>query len=418
MRFQAPRGTEDTLPSQVAAWRAVEEAWAETVRLFGYEEVRTPIFEDYELFVRSSGETSDVVSKEMYDFFDKGDRHVALKPEMTAPVVRAFLEHSLGAGGLPVRLYYCAPIFRYGRPGKGRLRQFHQVGLELIGSPTPEADLEVIDATYRFYRAIQLKKVELRVNNIGRFEDRARYGEQILAHMEGWLRDQSEEDRAKAQKNPMRLLDTKDPNCRAALGGVPAISAFRGQASQQHHARLVQLLAESGIPFVEDEGIVRGLDYYTDTVFEVVAPELGEGLSLCGGGRYDTLIEQLGGPPTPSVGVAPGVERALLALELQGVAFRAEPLACYLVAATDAAREAVRKLAASLRDEHVSCSLDLEGKGMKAQFKQADRSGASFAAILGDDELAGGYVSLKDLKTGEQRQVKKEELARCLCDTH
>ncbi len=409
MKFQGPRGADDVLPNAIPVWRHIEDTWRRLVTQYGYLEVRPPMFESYDLFVRSSGETSDIVSKEMYDFTDKGGRHMALRPELTASVVRAYLEHSLGAAGGPVRLWYCGPIFRYGRPGKGRYRQFHQVGLEVLGSPSPAADAEVMEVAYRFYTALGLRRAKLLVNNIGRFDARERFGEAVLAHVAAWLADQTEEDRARAHKNPMRLLDSKDADLQALLKDGPRIADCLGDESRAHGEAVLERLAEAGVPFEVDPGIVRGLDYYTDTVFEVAAEGLGTSLSLCGGGRYDTLVSELGGQPTPAVGVAPGLERAILAMELEGVEVPNPALDAYLVAATEGARATIGELAGEVRAAGFACLRDLDGKSLKAQFKQADRSGARLALIVGDDELAAGTVTVRDLATGEQGSVPRSE---------
>lgn len=421
-KYQAPRGTFDVVPAPYAKepvfethrWLAAEAAYRQVASLYGYQEVRTPIFEDIDLFLRTSGETSDIVSKEMYDFMDKGDRHVALRPEGTAPAMRAYIDHAMGGQGVVSRLCYFGPVFRYNRPQKGRFRQFHQAGYELIGSPSPLADAEIIDATVRFFRLLGLSDVVVRVNSIGRGETRAAYEEAILKHVAGWLADQDEEARAKAQKNPLRLLDTKDPDLRMVLDGLPSILGFLGEESAAAFESLQAFLSEQGTPFEVDDAIVRGLDYYTDTVFEVVSTEFG---ALCGGGRYDGLVQQLGGAATPSVGVGIGVERALLVAELAGQAAQAQNATrWYVVAASEDARDAARALAREFREKGVGCSLDLDGRSLKAQFKQADRNGAVLVAVLGDDELASGTVSVKDLVTGEQKTLPRDVVLRIADD--
>lgn len=410
MRRQAPRGTQDVLPSQAHLWRFVEDAFAETMALFGYGEVRTPTFEDYELFARTSGDTSDIVSKEMYDFYDKGDRHLALRPEGTAPVMRAYIEHGLGEAGLPVRLWYCAPMFRYGRPQKGRFREHHQVGFELIGSGSPLAEAEVAQAVLAFYARLGLTGLELRLNCIGRAESRARYGEALLRYLSGWLEGLAPDARAAAEKNPLRLFDSKDPKVHDALAGAPRLADFLEDASRAHFEAVLGALDECGVVYSVDDGIVRGLDYYTDTVFEVQSAALGAQSSLCGGGRYDGLIGALGGKDVPSVGVGIGVERALIAISEAGTDVPMRRPTYYLVAATPDAWPVVRAQARTLRAAGVSCLFDLDARPIKAQLKAADRSGARFAAIWGTDELAAGTVTVKDLASGVQRSVGAEEL--------
>jgi histidyl-tRNA synthetase len=376
--------------------------------VYGYEEIRTPIFEDFELFARTSGETSDIVSKEMYDFFDKGGRRLALRPEGTAPVVRAFLEHALSSAGGPVKLHYLGPMFRYGRPQKGRMRQFHQLGLECIGPGTPEADVEVIEVAVRFLESIGLPGPTVLVNSIGRSEARRRFGEAVLAHVQGWLADQPEDARRRAERNPLRLFDSKDPSVAEALRGGPSIDAFLEPESRAHFDRLLAGLEEARLAYHIDPTIVRGLDYYTDTVFEIKGGALGAQSSLCGGGRYDALVEELGGPPTPAAGMALGVERTLLEMEAAGVGLRPERPRAYLVAATEPARGPVRALARELRGMGLACVYDLEGRSLKAQFKQAGRSGARFAVVLGDDEAGKGALTVKDLETGEQETLPRD----------
>lgn len=404
MKHQAPRGTEDVLPAQAHRWRFVERAFAETVALYGYGEIRTPTFEDYELFARSSGDTSDIVSKEMYDFVDKGGRHVALRPEGTAPVMRAYIEHSLGEGGLPVRLWYCAPMFRYGRPQKGRLREHHQVGLEIVGSDSPLAEVEVASIIQRFYGRLGIHGLVFRLNNIGRADDRARYGAELLAYLSSWLSELDAEARARAQKNPLRLFDSKDPAVHEALQGAPSLAGFLSPESAAHFEAVCEGMVEAGLEFTVDPSAVRGLDYYTDTVFEVQSSALGAQSALCGGGRYDGLVGALGGKDVPSVGCGIGIERALLALEAAGTEVPEDRLDVYLVAA-EGAEEHVRGRARWLRENGVSCLHELAPRTMKAQFKSADRSRARFAAVYGPDEIAAGTVTLKDLATGEQRTL-------------
>ncbi len=421
-KYQVPRGTFDVVPAPFAKepvcethrWLAAEAAYRKVCELYGYQEVRTPMFEDIELFLRTSGETSDIVSKEMYDFFDKSDRHVALRPEGTAPAMRAYVDHAMGGQGVVTRLSYFGPVFRYNRPNKGRYRQFHQAGYELIGSPSPLADAEIIGATVRFFRELGLEGVVVRVNSIGRGETMEKYGQAVLDHVAGWLSKQDEEQRAKAHKNPLRLLDTKDPDLRAALQGLPSILGFLGEESKASFEGLQMRLAEQGTAFEVDDSIVRGLDYYTDTVFEVVSPDFG---ALCGGGRYDGLIQEIGGPATPSVGVGIGLERALLVAELAGKAPENKiPTRWYVVAATESAREPAVSLAHELRAMDVGCTLDLDGRSVKAQFKQADRNGATMAAVLGDEELSAGTVSIKDLVTGEQKTLPRDVFLRIAND--
>ena len=374
------------------------------------------MFEEIELFLRTSGETSDVVSKEMYDFFDKGERHIALKPEGTAPVMRAYLEHSLGAQGGTTRLWYFTHSFRYGRPQKGRYRQLHQLGAELIGSSSPFADAEIIELVVRFFEALGMSGVKVLVNSIGRAETRERYRAVILEHVKSWLADQDEEARVKAERNPLRLLDTKDPGLKAVLQGLPSILHNLEDGSKEHFEGVRGALDEAGVSYEVSQDVVRGLDYYTDTVFEVVSESLGESLSLCGGGRYDNLIKEIGGPDTPSVGVGIGVERILLAMESQGLAPERPVATAFVVAATDDAKERVRSLTRELRSEGLDVQWDVDEKKLKQQFKAADRSGTRFTLVLGTAEIEAGTVTIKEMSTGEQTTVNQKECAAWLAE--
>ncbi len=409
MPFQAPRGTEDVLPSDAPKWQRLESIFRDITRRYGYHELRTPTFEETELFTRTAGETSDIVSKEMYTFTDKGGRSITLKPEGTAPAMRAVIEHSLCPPGAITRLMYVTPCYRYNRPQKGRLRELHQFGLELIGSASPAADAEVIEATYRFFEACGLTGLTVMVNSIGRDECRERFREAILEHMKDYLAGQSEESNAQARKNPLRLLDSKDPDVQAALQGLKPITDFLEDECRSNFERLQQLLTEAGVRFEVRPDIVRGLDYYTETVFEILHAGLGAQSSICGGGRYDNLVKDLGGSPTPSVGVGIGVERTLLAVEADGVGVETDRLDAYIVQASKEAYDLSLAIARDLRKEGLSALTDIDGRSFKSQLRQADKSGARFAIILGDDELAKGTVQLKVLETGEQVEVSREE---------
>lgn len=421
-KYQAPRGTNDILPiarpSEPAyeshRWQHVERVFARHAELFGYQEVRTPMFEDVELFLRTSGETSDVASKEMYEFTDKGGRQLALKPEGTAPVMRAYLEHGIGGQGGTSRFWYFTHSFRYGRPGKGRVRQLHQFGLECVGDPSPETDAEIIEASYTFYRKLGLMDLTVMVNSIGQPAHRAAFGEKILEHLKAWLADQDTESCAKAAKNPMRLLDTKDPVLRQALTGLPDVLSFLDSDSLSRFEKVQALLTEADVPYRVATDIVRGLDYYTDTVFEIVADALGEGLSLCGGGRYDGLMEQLGGPATPSVGVGMGIERLLLTMIDQGVTFPNTRLTAFFVAATDDAWEQVRSTVRACREADVSSLSSSHGRKMNQQMKAADRAKARFAVIAGEEETRKGVWTVKTMETGQQDEVPCDQIVAWL----
>lgn len=409
MRYQAPRGTEDVLPSQVQNWLRLERIFRATANLYGYEEIRTPTFEDTDLFIRSSGDTSEVVSKQMYSFIDKGDRNITLKPEGTAPAMRALIEHNLCQPGGICRLSYVTPVFRYERPQKGRLREPHQVGLELVGSSSAEADAEVIEATVRFYEALGIEGIRVRLNSIGRSDCRTAYRDALLAFARPILADMPDEFRLKAERNPLRLLDSKDPKLAESLKEAPAILGFLEPDSRARLDATQALLQEAGIAYDLDGGIVRGLDYYTETVFEIHSDLLGAQSTLCGGGRYDNLIKELGGPDLPAVGVGIGIERALIVLES-----RPEPPFSpdvFVVALGPEAREAARGALRALRAGNVTCITDLEGRSLKSQLNQANRAGARWAVILGEDELKNGVATVRSMADGAQQNVALAGLA-------
>jgi histidyl-tRNA synthetase len=416
MITQAPRGTYDATPNENATFRSdvlhrLEDHFFAVMARYGYGEVRTPMFEHTELFSRTSGDTSEVVNKQMYTFTDKGDRSVTLKPEGTAPAVRAYLDAKLGAQGGVTRLCYQTAIFRYERPQKGRYRQAHQFGLELFGSGQPDADAEIIEATIEFYRAIGLRDTVVLLNCIGRAESRARFREALAAYLAPWLPDQSDEIKMLADRNPLRLFDQKDPKVNEFMAGAPVVTDHLEDASRAHFDTLQALLTEAGVGYELRPEIVRGLDYFTDTVFEVHSALLGAQGALCGGGRYDNLVKEVGGPATPGVGVGMGVERAYIVLEAQGDLPPMPGLNAFVVAATEDAWPTVRTLCRALRKAGLSVQYDVEGKNLKGQMKQADRMRAQWAVILGTDELAAGQATIKNLATGEQRQVPQSDIA-------
>lgn len=404
MRIQAPRGTEDVLPSQVGTWQWLESIYRELAHHYGYAEIRTPVFEDVTLFKRTAGEQSDIVSKEMYEFQDKGGRDVALKPEGTAPVMRAVVEHNLCPQGTHSRLYYLTPCYRYNRSQKGRLRELHQFGAELLGANSPEADAETLELAYRFLEAVGLGNEPIWINSIGRAECRTKLSEHILTHVSGFLKDASIDVRERIEKNPLGMLDSKDPDQQSALEGLRPILEFLEDDSRARFEALQVLLQEAGIPYTVSSGTVRGLDYYTETVFEFVSQHL-PGLSIFGGGRYDNLVKEIGGTATPCVGFGIGVERVILALAEKGISAPNSKPDVFVVRATPEAGSVVRALARDLRANGKTVLLDLDSRSMKSQMRQADGSNARFCAIIGQDELANQTVSMKNMETGEQTQI-------------
>lgn len=411
MKYQAPRGTHDILPRDSLTWAHLESSFRSLVGLYGYNELRTPTFEDTELFTRSSGETSDIVTKQMYDFTDKGGRSITLKAEGTAPAVRAYLEHGLGGQGQVTRLWYETPVFRYERPQKGRYREHHQFGIECLGSSSPLADAEVIEIAYRFLTAIQMPDVSVSLNSIGRTATRVAYREAILGHARAYLTDMSPEDRARAEKNPLRLLDSKDPKAVDLMKTAPSILDFLEEVSRSRFGVLCESLSNAGIPYEVRPEIVRGLDYYTDTVFEVLSNHLGAQSALCGGGRYDGLVQDLGGPETPAIGFGMGIERLFLVLESLEKLQEAPRIVAFVVAADESARPEVRRICHDLRKAEISAQCDLEGKDMRRQLKQANAMNAEIAVLIGEEELKKRLATIRDLATGEQHTLPFDRLA-------
>lgn len=418
MKHQAPRGTRDLLPDELKRWQKVEELSRQVCARYGYGEIRTPMFEDWELFARSSGESSDVVQKEMYRFKDLGDRDLALRPEGTAGVCRAYLEHGLGGRGRIHRLWYAGPMFRYGRPQKGRYRQFWQVGAELIGTPAPGADVEIIALFVDLFGAWGFRNLTVAVNSVGTPESRRSYGEKLREWMAP-LRDRlSKDSQGRLETNPMRILDSKDEGDLALLKEARLGESGRRMmdvlepTDREHFDSVLKGLDALGIRHELDHGLVRGLDYYTRTAFEVHDPTLGAQSALGGGGRYDGLIEALGGPSTPGVGFSIGLDRVLLVLEQRGIEL-AEIGGGIFVAAMDATRDEAMKLVRELRRTYV-VDCDVEARGFGAQMKAAGKSGAGLLVLLGEDEWKRGEIVVKNLVNSEQRTVPRTQLEAVL----
>jgi len=414
-RHQAPRGTRDLLPGETARWQWAEARAREVLERYGYREIRTPIFEDYELFARTSGESSDVVQKEMYRFTDLGERDLALRPEGTASVARAYLQHSLSGEGRIHRLWYMGPMFRYGRPQKGRYRQFYQIGAEVIGTASAGADVEMIALFVDLFEAWGFKDLTVAVNSVGTPETRRAYGDALRAWLAPVRERLSADSQQRLVSNPLRVLDTKDPDDlalfsgpAASVGAMPHMLDSLDPDSLSHWHQVLAGLDALGIAHETDHGLVRGLDYYTRTAFEVHDRSLGAQSALGGGGRYDGLIEALGGAATPGVGFSIGLDRVMMVLEERGSG-AAESGAEVYVAAMDATRAGGMKLVRELRREfRVDC--DLESRGMGAQMKAADKSGAALLVLLGEEEWTRGEVVLKDMRTGVQQNISREML--------
>ena len=416
MEARSPRGADDILPEEVELWRRVEETVADVMRAYGYREIRTPVFEHTELFYRGVGETTDVVEKQMYTFSDRGGRSLTLRPEGTAPVVRAFLQHKLYGRGLPQNLWYIQPMFRYERPQAGRSRQFHQFGAESLGSLDPLCDVEVISIPLEVYRRLGLDDCELLLNSIGCPACRPRYREELRRFLAGRLEALCPTCRSRYERNPLRVLDCKDEGCRAATEGAPSTLDFLCDECRDHFASVRRLLEATGVEYRLDSRLVRGLDYYTKTVFEIVTGALGAQDALAGGGRYDGLAEELGGPPTPAVGFGAGMERAVLALKrLAGGAPVDGGVDVYVASVGQEGRVAAVALAQKLRSAGFSARLDYRDpasgeRSLRAQLKAAGKGGARLVVIAGEEELSRGAVTLKSMDDGAQVEVAVESL--------
>ncbi len=408
----APRGTQDLLPDISGKWRFAEEKLLETAALYGFREIRTPVFEHTELFQRGVGDTTDVVQKEMYTFQDKGGRSVTLRPEGTAGVVRAALQHGLLGGALPLRCCYLIPCFRYEKPQAGRLREFHQFGAEVFGPSSPDADAELIAFCAALFERLGITGLSLHINSIGCPACRRRYHEALRAFLAERADRLCGTCRERMEKNPMRVLDCKSPVCQEAVTGAPVMLDYLCEECAGHFSGLRERLDMLGIAYTVDPKIVRGLDYYTKTVFEFVSGAIGAQGTVLGGGRYDGLVEELGGSPTPALGFAMGIERLVMQMESSGCAFPEERLYdIYLAGMGGAGRREALRLCGDLRQEGVRAGCDCMDRSVKAQMKYADKTGALYAAVLGESELEAGECTLKSLRGGEARTVRLEGLA-------
>lgn len=412
MLTRAPKGTRDILPAEIGRWQHVERLFAETCRRFGYAEIRVPTFEHTELFQRGVGDTTDIVQKEMYTFPDKAGRSLSLRPEGTAGVVRSYIENGMASLPAPVKLFYMLTAFRYENVQKGRYREFHQFGVEAFGAAGPEVDAEIIGLLAAFFRSLGLRQTSLRINSIGCPDCRTAYHGILRDYLEPRLEGLCRDCRNRFDRNPLRILDCKEERCRQATTGAPALLDHLDAPCRDHFDRLRDALSTLDIAYSIDKGIVRGLDYYTRTVFEFVSDHVGTQGTICGGGRYDGLVEACGGAPTPGMGFGLGVERLLMELDAQGVSQPGNPGPdLYLAPAGDGARPAAARLAQGLRERGVSVETDLCGRSLKAQMKYAGKIGARRTVVLGDDELASGRVRIRDMATGAEEEAGLDELA-------
>lgn len=399
MEIQAPKGTKDMLPQDAYKWQYVEGVLREVSKAFGVREIRTPIFEHTELFLRGVGETTDIVQKEMYTFKDKGDRSITLKPEGTAPSVRAFIENRLFNEAQPTKLYYIIPCFRYENVQKGRLRQFHQYGVEMFGSKEPTMDAEVISLAMEALKKLGLKSLSLNINNLGCPKCRPKYNEALKSYLKENYDDLCDTCKTRFEKNPMRILDCKEKKCNAITKNAPIILDYVCEECDNHFTEVKKYLDVLNIEYKIDLGIVRGLDYYTKTIFEI----LNEDFTVCGGGRYDKLIEEIGGPDMPAVGFGLGLERLIMTLEQEGIEIPNEGyIDLYIGSRGDKAKMEAFVLAKKLRELGIKTEINHMGRSVKAEMKYANKIGALYTTILGDDELENKTLKLKRMSDGEQ----------------
>lgn len=412
MLTNAPRGTKDILPDTVGDWNYVEGEIRELCHRFGYSEIRTPIFEHTELFQRGIGEGTDVVDKEMYTFTDRGERSITLRPENTASAVRAYLQNKLYAQSNLVKLFYIGSMFRYDRPQAGRMREFHQFGVEALGEANPAVDAEVILLAMNLLEGLGLKDLELSINSVGCPKCRSKYRTMLQDFFRDKLEDLCEDCRSRFERSPLRILDCKKDSDKPYMADAPKITDCLCEECAEHFAKLKELLTSAGISFTHDPRLVRGLDYYTKTAFEIKYPPLGAQSAVAGGGRYDGLIEEMGGNPTPAVGFATGLERLLLALESQNLLpEKNRSVDAYVVALGETAQAEGFKLLNSLRQQGLSAAMDFAGRSMKAQMKQANKLGAKYSVILGEDEISEGVVMLRSMEDSSQAKVPMNQVA-------
>ncbi|HHW41561.1 MAG TPA: histidine--tRNA ligase [Syntrophomonadaceae bacterium] len=416
MAISAPRGTKDLLPGEVERWQYIEQVARDLSRSYGYQEIRTPIFEHTELFLRGIGDATDIVQKEMYTFEDRGGRSITLRPEGTAAVVRSYLEHHLDTQPQPVKLYYIGPMFRYDRPQAGRYRQFHQVGIEAFGSNDPSLDAEIVSFTWDYFQKLGLTDIRVEINSVGCPGCRPAYGRALQRFVEPYSGSLCDFCRDRLGRNPLRLLDCKDTGCQEILADAPRLKDYMCDDCRMHFEKVQNYLQVAGVPVTVNEKLVRGLDYYTNTAFEVTCPGLGAQSSVAGGGRYNNLVETVGGPSVPGIGVAIGLERVLLALEKKGVPIPIEaPEIIFVATAGEGDFEAFR-LMTELRRWGFTAEKDFLGRSLKAQMKSAGRMGARYVLLLGEEELREGKVTLRDMTSGTQTAVKREELFKVLAE--
>ncbi|MBM7641923.1 histidine--tRNA ligase [Streptococcus loxodontisalivarius] len=413
MKLQKPKGTQDILPLESAKWQYVENVARETFKKYNYGEIRTPMFEHYEVISRSVGDTTDIVTKEMYDFYDKGDRHITLRPEGTAPVVRSFVENKLFAPEVqkPVKMYYIGSMFRYERPQAGRLREFHQVGVEAFGSSNPATDVETMAMAYQLFTELGIKDITLHLNSLGSPASRAAYRQALIDYLTPIKDSLSKDSQRRLEENPLRVLDSKEKEDKIAVENAPSILDYLDEESQAHFDAVREMLEALNIPYVIDTNMVRGLDYYNHTIFEFITKVDKSDLTICAGGRYDGLVEYFGGPETAGFGFGLGLERLLLILDKQGIQLPLEEsLDVYIAVLGDAVNSKALELVQAIRMQGFSAERDYLGRKIKAQFKSADAFNAKTVITLGESEVETGQVTIKNNQTREEVTVSLEEI--------
>ena len=415
MKLQKPKGTQDILPQESVKWQYVEEFARKTFKKYHYAEIRTPLFEHYEVISRSVGDTTDIVTKEMYDFYDKGDRHITLRPEGTAPVVRSYVENKLFAPEVqkPVKLYYMGSMFRYERPQAGRLREFHQIGVECFGSNNPATDVETIAMAAQFFNEIGIQGVTLQLNSLGNAESRAAYRQALIDYLTPLKDSLSKDSQRRLEENPLRVLDSKEKEDKLAVENAPSILDYLDEESQTHFQAVRSMLEALGIPYVINTNMVRGLDYYNHTIFEFTADVAGNELTICAGGRYDSLVAYFGGPETAGFGFGMGVEHLLLVLEKQGVALPLEDsLDVYIAVLGDGANNKALEIVQALRKQGFTAERDYLNRKLKAQFKSADTFSAKTLITLGESEIESNQVIIKNNQTREELTVSLNQIQK------
>ena len=413
MKLQKPKGTQDILPADSAKWQYVENVARETFKKYNYGEIRTPMFEHYEVISRSVGDTTDIVTKEMYDFHDKGDRHITLRPEGTAPVVRSYVENKLFAPEVqkPVKVYYIGSMFRYERPQAGRLREFHQLGVECFGSKNPATDVETIAMAYQLFNTLGIKEVTLHLNSLGNTESRLAYRQALIDYLTPMRESLSKDSQRRLDENPLRVLDSKEKEDKVAVENAPSILDYLDDESQAHFDEVRAMLDSLNIPYVIDTNMVRGLDYYNHTIFEFITTIDKSELTICAGGRYDSLVEYFGGPETAGFGFGLGLERLLLVLDKQGIELPVEEsLDVYIAVLGSGANGKALELVQAIRYQGFKAERDYLGRKIKAQFKSADTFKAKTVITLGESEVESGQVNVKNNATREEVTVSFEEL--------